>query len=256
MTRQRRLLTTVGLAVALLLVASDASAQTLWTDGVGDWFSAGNWSLGVPNPASGTSFDARIDNGGIAKILASGASVRRITLGANNATSGGLQVLAGSLNVTENLHLGESGQGVVTVGNGGTITSQTTRLGRFTGGSGTATVTGAGSTWSTTQDFLVGESGAASLAVNSGGAVVVGNNLLVANTGGAPASNVTVSGAGSTLSVAGPLLRIGNAGNGALTIDTSGAVSGNAVEIASASWEHFFGHDHWCGLDVRCGDIV
>src|SRR4051812_40604360 len=82
MARQRRLLTTVGLAATLLLVASDASAQTLWTDGVGDWFSAGNWSLGVPNPASGTAFDARIDNGGIAKILVPGASVRRITLGA------------------------------------------------------------------------------------------------------------------------------------------------------------------------------
>ena len=144
-----------------LLAAGDAAAQTLWVDGVGDWLNGANWSLGVPNPASPTAFDARIDNGGIASVcLAPGAAVRRITLGGTNVQSGGLQVTGGgSLDVTENLHLGESGQGVVTVGSGSAITSNYTRLGRFSGGSGIATVTGAGSTWSTTLDFLVGESG-------------------------------------------------------------------------------------------------
>ena len=148
----------------------------------------------MPNPASGVSFDARIDNGGIAQIFTPGAAVRRITLGALGGQSGGLLVSAGSLDVTQNLHLGESGQGVVTVGAGGTITSQFTRLGRFNGGSGIATVTGAGSTWSTSLDFLVGETGSGSLSINTGGAVTVGNNFIVADASGAPTSNVTVTG--------------------------------------------------------------
>ena len=186
----------LGLAVFLiwqLLAAGDASAQTLWTDGVGDWFQRGELVARRAESSERDGFDARIDNGGIAKIFAPGASVRRITLGALGGQSGGLQILGGSLDVTQNLHLGEGGQGVVTVGSGGTITSQTTRLGRFTGGSGIATVTGAGSTWSTSLDFLVGESGSGSLSVNSGGAVVVGNNFLVAVSSGAPTSNVTVT---------------------------------------------------------------
>src|SRR6187431_2622258 len=72
----------LGRATLAFLLASHAYGQTFWSDGVGSWFSAFNWTAGVPNPASATSFDARIDNGGIAQILAGGGSVRRITLGA------------------------------------------------------------------------------------------------------------------------------------------------------------------------------
>ena len=221
--------------IASFFLTTSAFAQTIWTAGVGNWFTPGNWSAGVPNPASGTSFDAQINNGGIAQIFSPGASVRRITLGASNGQGGGLQINAGTLNVTENLHLGEGGNGVATISNGSTVTSNYTRIGRFNGSSGSATVFGEGSTWRTTLDFLVGESGSGALVADAGGDVVVGNNLLVANVLGAPQSSVTVRGAGSTITVNGSVLRVGAAGNGILKIETNGAVSAATVEIGNTS---------------------
>src|SRR5687767_15607179 len=95
-------------AIWWFFLSSEGAAQTTWVGNVGDWFLPFNWSNGVPQAASPTSFDATINNGGIAQIFTGGASVRRITLGALTGQSGGLLLDAGSLNVAENLRLGES----------------------------------------------------------------------------------------------------------------------------------------------------
>jgi len=227
----------VGAAICLvgLLLSSSAPAQTIWSDATGSWFTPGNWNNGVPNPASGTAFDARIDNGGTAQIFAPGASVRRITLGGLSGQSGNIVVDTGSLNVTENLHLGESGLATVTVKNGGQITSQFTRIGRFAGSGGTATISGNGSSWSTTADFLVGETGSGSLTINQGADVTVGGNFLVAGAAAAQGSSVSLSGVGSTLTVTTGLLRVGDFGNANFTVDSGATVTSRDVTIANST---------------------
>ena len=55
--------------------------QTFWTAGTENWFNAGNWTLGVPNANSATTFDGVIANGGTAQLLAPGGSVRRLRVG-------------------------------------------------------------------------------------------------------------------------------------------------------------------------------
>jgi hypothetical protein len=83
---------------------------------------------------SATSFDAQINNGGIAQIFSPGASVRRITLGNLSGQGGGLLVDLGSLNVTENLRLGENGgMGNMTIRNDADVSASQTILGVFSG---------------------------------------------------------------------------------------------------------------------------
>ena len=59
----------VLLSCCLSNAAGTALGQTLWVNpGLGDWSTPGNWSLGVPDSASGTAFDAVIENGGMAQF--------------------------------------------------------------------------------------------------------------------------------------------------------------------------------------------
>src|SRR4051812_25997122 len=76
---------------------SAALGQTLWLNPLaGSWTTGSNWSLGVPNSGSATAFDARIDNGGMARLAAAGASVRRLRVG-TSAGGGTLKVDGGGL---------------------------------------------------------------------------------------------------------------------------------------------------------------
>src|SRR5688572_23204815 len=81
----------IVLAVALPAVEI-ASAQTVWQTGTGNWVTAANWTLGVPNSA----LDATIANDGTAQLLSAGGSVRRLRLG-GNAGNGHLLVDGGTL---------------------------------------------------------------------------------------------------------------------------------------------------------------
>jgi T5SS/PEP-CTERM-associated repeat protein len=70
-----------------------------------------------------------------------------------------------------NLHIGDSGTGIVTVSNGGALVNGEGDLGFNYGSDGTATVTGAGSSWTTNGFFYVGNNGDGTLHVADGGAV-------------------------------------------------------------------------------------
>ena len=117
-------------ALPLMAVCEICLAQTTWTAGTSDWFTPTNWTLGVPNVASGTAFDAIIANGGAAQLSAVGGSVRRLRVGLAGGP-GSLLVDGGTLGVTENLHLneGNAGPASVTVINGATVTSPSTIVG-------------------------------------------------------------------------------------------------------------------------------
>lgn len=128
-------------------------------------------------------------------------------------------------------------QGVVTISDGGSISSLQGILGDLAGSVGTMTVTGAGSTWSAlvdssvlySGDLNVGRFGTGYLTVTDGGSVI-GNRLHIGNEAGS-SGTVVVSGAGSNLTIAGRL-SVGIEGDGVLTVTNGATVSADRIVIA------------------------
>ncbi len=129
-----------------------------------------------------------------------------------------------------NLAVGYQRSGSLTVENGAQIASALTYIGYYFGSSGTATVSGSGSTWTLTGDLHVGESGTGSLSVMSGAALSGVNAYLGYNDGAT--GTVTVSGAGSSLSLSGALC-VGNYGSGALNVANGASVANGTASIGS-----------------------
>jgi len=136
----------------------------------------------------------------------------------------------GSLWTTSsNFDVGYHGTGTLNISNGGdvfTAGSQTSwgSIAVFADSTGTATVDGAGSTW-TLSRFRVGGSGNGTLTISNGGSVVV-NNATYGTTiasGASPNSTATVDGPGSSLTS--PLINIAPAGTGTLSITNGGTVT-------------------------------
>jgi len=129
------------------------------------------------------------------------------------------------------LGLGYTGTGSLRIADGQSITSTDSYLGYKRGSSGTATVTGAGSTWTTTDKFVIGESGAGELIIENGGVVHSNASTTLANEWGSNGS-VVVRGSGSTWNS--QSIDIGQDGAGALLIEEGAAVvSGSSVDIAT-----------------------
>ena len=231
------------LFLCIFAAAGSASAQTQWTAGTGDWFDNNNWSLDVPNSASGDSFDAIIANGGTAQLQAPGGSVRRFRVGLVAGT-GNLLIDAGTLNVTDDLHVneGSAGPSSVIIQNGSTVTAVDTVVGFNSAANTSFLISGAGTVYNATNDFNVGRlgAGAASLTVDAG-AVLTSVTSSIAPFGGAAGSNATVTGAGSRWSSSGAFT-VGSGANGSLTIEDQGTVHvGTTLSIASFSQVHLNG---------------
>ena len=139
-------------------------------------------------------------------------------------------------NVNGALGIGHSGAGEMHISGGSTVASSgTNAVGYQKGSSGTVTVDGNGSTWTTTGNsssnyFVVGMLGNGSMSITNGGAVYCEglgpgyyyNHSYVGSEAGATGS-VLVDGEGSIWSNSGNLY-IGNTGNGSLTITDGGSV--------------------------------
>ncbi|PJG52832.1 autotransporter outer membrane beta-barrel domain-containing protein [Bradyrhizobium forestalis] len=170
-----------------------------WNGATSDWFTAGNWTpSGVPTNATNAFIDTTSPN---AAIISSGnAQAQTVTIGFS--ATGGL-----------------------TIQNGATLSDSVGALGRFLGATGTATVDGAGSSWSNSADLSVGYSGAGTLTIRNGGAV--SNQSGHVGRGAGATGTVTVDGAGSswTNHIA---LYVGNSGTGTLAIQNGGIVSNGA----------------------------
>jgi T5SS/PEP-CTERM-associated repeat protein/autotransporter-associated beta strand protein len=220
--RSRLALYLAASVLALVSPVSSLFAQTVWTDGTGNWFNAGNWSAGVP----GSSTAAQINNGGTAQITASGAQAGDVTLGLGSSDSGTLSISGpGDLNAT--LHIGESGIGVVTISNGGSGSGGFI-MGDNAGSSGTATVSGSGSTWTTPATCFVGFNGNGSLSITDGGSVSATATTIAENAGST--STVSVDGTGSTWN-SGNLDAVGGNGSGALMVTNGGSVSSGVAVV-------------------------
>lgn len=229
----------VGIAVASLVVfvmCGNCLGQTFWTDGTGNWNTAANWSLGVPNSASGTAFDAVIENGGTAQLLAPpDGSVRRLRIG-RAAGTGNLLVDASNLTVNDSLYINENGAGPssVTVRNGSTVSTPVTSVGQSSTASSTFTISGPLTNYNVGSQFIVGNAGAgtASLMVNNG-AVLSGGSGLMAVAPGSTA-NATVQNPGSIWRASS--LIVGGSGAGVLNVLDQGEVdAGSGLAINGTS---------------------
>ena len=110
------------------------------------------------------------------------------------------------------LFVGEFGQGALNITNGGKVNSPTSYIGGdSTGSSGTVTVDGAGSTWTSSGQLYVGFNGSGTLKVTKGGSISTSATCLGDNRGSS--GTVTVDGNGSTWTNSGSLI-VGQEGSG------------------------------------------
>ena len=129
-------------------------------------------------------------------------------------------VLNLSVAPTGSLGVGYKGPGTLRIADGVTVASYEGFLGRYSGSSGTATVTGNGSKWTNSIGLYVGLTGSGRLNIEAG-AQVSNKTGYVGNTGG---GTVTVTGAGSKWTSSGNL-EVGTVGVGTLTVEAGGQVS-------------------------------
>lgn len=122
--------------------------------------------------------------------------------------------------------------GGLTIRNAGTLSDSNGALGLNPGSAGTATVNGAGSSWSNSADLSVGYSGAGTLTIQSGGAV--SNQSGRVGRSSSSTGTVMVDGAGSswTNHIA---LWVGNSGTGTLIVQNGGTVSNGADGFIGAN---------------------
>ena len=153
-----------------------------------------------------------------------------IVMGSTAGSSGTLNIGAGGVARTLNLIVGQSGVGTLTVQDGGTLTDFFGSVGQLPGSHGTATVSGAGSTWTNTGTIQVGGLGTGTLTIENGGTVNSGGGGSIGLSAGSTGA-VTVTGPGSIWNNNSPGggnpgggLNIGSFGTGTLTIANGGRV--------------------------------
>lgn len=209
------------------------NGQTIWTDATGDWFTASNWSLGVPNSTT----DARINNSGTAQINAAGATAQSVILGFDTPDPGNLTSSGtGTLNVSSDLSVGYGGTGTLSITNGATVSDYSGQIGYTifsdTGASGTATVDGAGSTWTHSYELYVGY-GTGRLNITNGGAVSDAYGYLgyYPEFPGRSSGMTTVDGVGSTWTNSADL-HVGHSGTGVLNVTNGGVVTNGTGYLA------------------------
>lgn len=149
-------------------------------------------------------------------------------IGFNAGSSGVVQVNGGTITSTYALsqyYIGFSGQGTLSITNGGSVTSiYNTIVGYQPGSEGTLNVDGAGSSFSNAGFFVVGANGIGHMNVTNGGLVIDPAGTI--QIGGNNAGDATVSGTGSRLVASSYIgVGVGPGGVGTLTITNGGAAT-------------------------------
>ncbi|WP_432284197.1 autotransporter outer membrane beta-barrel domain-containing protein [Aminobacter sp. BA135] len=136
----------------------------------------------------------------------------------------------------DDLQIGRTGTGALTIQDGGTLTNRQGTLGSDIGGNGTVIVSGrdgAGnaSSWTNTDSLTIGAQGSGRLDILDGG-VVTDSGGVVGNEAGSTGS-VTVSGHGSWWNNLGDVV-IGQSGDGTLDILSGGRVSSATAYVGAS----------------------
>ncbi|MEX2168350.1 MAG: hypothetical protein WD851_03495 [Pirellulales bacterium] len=168
-----------------------------------------------------------IADGGQVTSAASSIGVTAGSVGSVTITGAGSQWTSGDV---ANFLVGEQGGGWLTIDNGGVLSTPNAYLGFGATGSGTAIVTGVGSTWDTRGSSLqIGRLGSGTLTVSNGGQVTSGDGFISSRPGPSSQGRATVTGVGSKWTNANGLSIGGNederAGPGTLTIADGGEVT-------------------------------
>ena len=229
-----RLFAVIGALTLFCATSSSFAIDRVWNDATGSWFTGTNWTPATGPTGPGPADNAIVDNGGTAQIAAPGATALNLELGVSSGLGGNTQILAGgTLAASANILVGyTSGTGTFSISGGGTATNAFDAIIGFASGTtGIATVTGAGSTWTSAQGFYVGFAGTGTLNVTNGGQVFQAGaafNTFLGFTGTGDGT-ISVDGAGSLFQANGNLYIGGNTtgpqGLGLLRIDNGGTVS-------------------------------
>jgi len=198
----------VGLSLltttALVLLATPARSQTVWTGALNDqWTSNGNWSTNaVPNAANG------VEIGGATP---------------HTPTIDGIAAASSSLVVGH-----AAGDGRLDISSGGTLTTGDVLLGVTAGNNGFLSLTG--STSRLTANWLqVGLDGAGTLEVLNGADVITNTGVVVGAYIGS-SGRIHLSGTGTTMTSALQELALGTWGHGVLEI------ANGATLLNSSTW--------------------
>ncbi|MEM1026883.1 MAG: PEP-CTERM sorting domain-containing protein [Planctomycetota bacterium] len=240
--------------VAIVAVAVAQAAPVLaveWTGATNDdWFNGANWDSGsVPNftsvsinttsrnttrIAGATATPSAVtlaETGNGSLLINNGGKLSHFSLGTIGQTDGFTgTVTVDGLNAEWDitggaLYVGNDGNGILNVRNGGTVSSSSSAVvGRLGGSSGTVNVSGTGSTWSTGSSMSIGSGDNGWLNVTDGGSVV--STRFSAAVGSTGAGVASLDGPGSTWSHGGYMF-VGQSNTGDLSI-TNGA----AVDVA------------------------
>ncbi len=134
----------------------------------------------------------------------------------------------------ESLYVGESGHGTLNIKDRGSVVSEgQAYLGSYLGSVGTATVAGAGSTWSIADWFEIGIDGKGILDIRNGGAASIGDGGVSLAWWAGSEAVVKVDGNGSTWTNTGEL-EFGE-GAGQLRITNGGAVAASDLSLSASS---------------------
>jgi T5SS/PEP-CTERM-associated repeat protein len=124
--------------------------------------------------------------------------------------------------------IGNTGAGTLTIDAGSQLSSSTAILGAATTAMGTATITGAGSKWTTDFGLRVGDGGSGALLVEAGGQVTNVSGLLAGRPGSSGMATITGIGSKWTNSNA---LSVGEFGDGMLRVEAGGQVSSSTANL-------------------------
>jgi T5SS/PEP-CTERM-associated repeat protein len=202
----------LGLNAGSIGTATVSGTGATWTN-TGSLFvgNSGDGMLTISNGATVTSVAVRIGEftGSIGTVTITGA-------GSTWSTGSG------------NLEVGQSGNGLLTIGTGATVSAVTGYIAAFAGSIGTAVVSGTGAVWTNSASLYVGNSyggagGIGYLTISNGGAVS-DVNAYIAGTGGTSIGTGTVTVTDGAWTNTGTI-EVGYFGFGSLTIGTGGTVS-------------------------------
>ncbi|WP_377297883.1 autotransporter domain-containing protein [Rhizobium sp. SGZ-381] len=121
-----------------------------------------------------------------------------------------------------NLEIGSSGTGSVTIRNGARLSSANAILGQNANASGTATITGTGSSWTASGNIYVGNGGDGDLSVRAG--ATVSSDAGYVGTMAGSNSSVTIDGSGSEWTMTSPFIA-GYNGDATVTLSNGGRIS-------------------------------
>jgi len=193
---------------------------TATVDGAGStWSSSGSLYVGGSDNAAGGTGLLTVQNGG---LVNAGSLLKVWNSGTVNVTGGQLVAGGPGPGVDGSLTIGSDASASLSIVGGGDVSNTTGYLGYAVGGNGTATVTGAGSTWTNSVELYVGHRGTGTLSVQNGGRVESAWGDLGYSSSGV--GTATVDGAGSTWTNSGGLY-VGRYGAGTLNVLNGGSVS-------------------------------